>query len=129
MKIKATRITFLIDRDDSQWLTEQDLKSWSDNIKEISQRSTSAGHFNIQLTGLRWSEDSENGGAIKKVSLEIPLPKSEINKTVRDAIFALGMLAPMRVSVDNYTVDQDEFGERNKTNLTNAYVVKADSQL
>ncbi len=125
MEIKATRVTFLCDGDSYQWITEQDLKPWADNIKEITDRNVDAGHFNYHLAGLRFSPNEDNGDAIKKVVLEIPLPKSKINKVVRDAIFALGLMAPMRVTVENYTVDADEFSERNRTNLNGAFTVEA----
>ena len=126
MKIKATQITFLLVGDDTEWLTKQDLKAWNENLERASNQEVYAGNFNYQLVGLRIATDETNGDAIKKVTLNIPLPKSEINKPIRDAIFSLAAASPMDVSVDSYTVDADEFGKRNKVNLDGAYTVEAD---
>lgn len=127
MKIRATRVTFLFNGDSAQWIATQDLKQWEEKLKKVSTNSRLSGHFDYQLSGLRSTVDGENGGAIKKVVLEIPLPKSEINKLVQDVIFSLQDIVPMRVTVENYTVDPIKFGERNSTNLRGSYVVEADS--
>ena len=127
MKIKATQITFLLVGDDTEWITKQDLKEWNENLKRASNQEVYAGNFNYQLVGLRISTDQTNGDAIKKVVLDIPLPKSQINKPIRDAIFSLAATSPMDVSVDSYTIEADEFGKRNKVNLDGAYAVQADN--
>ena len=126
MRIKATQITFLLVGDDTEWLTRQDLKAWNENLERASNQEVYAGNFNYQLVGLRIATDETNGDAIKKVTLNIPLPKSEINKPIRDAIFSLAAASPMNVSVDSYTVEAGEFGKRNKVNLDGAYAVQAD---
>ena len=127
MRIKATQITFLLVGNDTEWLTKQDLKAWNENLKRASNQEVYAGNFNYQLVGLRIVTDETNGDAIEKVILDIPLPKSQINKPIRDAIFSLAATSPMDVSVDSYTVEADEFGKRNKANLDGAYVVQADN--
>lgn len=126
MKIKATQITFLPTDEYAQWITEQDLKPWIEILKQASDREVDTGNFNYQLVGIRIASDENNGDAISQVILDIPLPKSEINKPVRDAIFSLADTYIMEVSIDNYTVEADEFGKLNKTNLDGAYTVQAD---
>ena len=126
MKIKATQITFLPTDECAQWITEQDLKPWIEILKQASDREIDTGNFNYQLVGIRIASDENNGDAISQVILDIPLPKSEINKPIRDAIFSLADTYIMEVSIDNYTVEADEFGKLNKVNLDGAYTVQAD---
>ena len=127
MKIKATQITFLPTDEYTQWITEQDLKPWIEILKQASDREVDTGNFNYQLVGIRIASDENNGDAISQVILDIPLPKSEINKPIRDAIFSLAATSPMDVSVDSYTIEAEEFGKRNKVNLDGAYAVQADN--
>ena len=126
MKIKATQITFSPTDECAQWITEQDLKPWIEILKQASDREIDTGNFNYQLVGIRIASDENNGDAISQVILDIPLPKSEINKPIRDAIFSLADTYIMEVSIDNYTVEADEFGKLNKVNLDGAYTVQAD---
>lgn len=127
MRIKATQITFLLVGDDTEWITKQDLELWTESLKKASSRKVESGNFNLQLVGLRTVTDETNGDAIKNVILNIPLPKSEINKPIRDAIFSLAAASPMDVSVDSYIIEADEFCKRNKVNLDGAYAVRADN--
>lgn len=126
MKIKATRITFLLTGDETQWISRQDLTSWTESIMKASGKQTDAGHFDYQRAGLRITSDKDNEDVVKKVILDIPLPKSEINKSIRDAIFSLDSVAPMDVSVDDYTVNTDTFAKTNQRSLDGAYTVEAD---
>lgn len=127
MKIKATRITFTFNSDSSRWATEEDLRPWMETLERISEDFKLSKHFSMRRTGFRYFHNMEDGGAIKEVVLNVPLPKSEINRAVREAIFSIGAIAPTSVSVENYTIDADEFGVDNKTNLNGAHTVKADS--